>query len=175
MFWLSGYPLACPPMPPMLPSATAVAGVTLRSADRGRSEAFYREVAGLQEIGSGELGWEGAPLVRVVEDGVAGGHAPRAATGLFHTALRYSDRAALGRALERVVRAGLLTGASDHGVSEALYLDDPDGNGVELYVDRPREAWPPPARGREGGHVHGAARPREPAGSRAVRANRTAR
>ena len=78
---------------------------------------------------------------------MSGGRAPRAASGLFHTAIRYSERAALGRALERVLRAGLLTGASDHGVSEALYLDDPDGNGVELYFDRPRGAWPEPGPG----------------------------
>jgi catechol 2,3-dioxygenase len=83
--------------------------------------------------------------VRLTSDGVSGGRAPRAATGLFHTARRYSDRGAQGRALGRVLQAGLLTGASDHGVSEAIYLDDPDGNGVELYWDRPREVWPPPA------------------------------
>lgn len=68
---------------------------------------------------------------------------PRGATGLYHTAIRYPDRAQLADALRRLVEAGVpLTGASDHGVSEALYLDDPDGNGVELYRDRPREEWP---------------------------------
>jgi catechol 2,3-dioxygenase len=69
-------------------------------------------------------------------------------TGLFHTAIRYPDRATLADALRRVLGAGLeLTGASDHGVSEALYLRDPDDNGVELYRDRPREEWPRDERG----------------------------
>jgi catechol 2,3-dioxygenase len=64
-------------------------------------------------------------------------------TGLFHTAIRYPTRQALADALRRVSEARLpLTGASDHGVSEALYLNDPDQNGVELYWDRPREQWP---------------------------------
>ncbi len=64
-------------------------------------------------------------------------------TGLFHVAILYPTRAALADALRRLMRAGIaLEGASDHGVSEALYLRDPDENGVELYCDRPREAWP---------------------------------
>ena len=64
-------------------------------------------------------------------------------TGLYRVAIRYPDRAALGDALRRLVEAGIaLDGASDHGVSEALYLHDPDGNGVELYCDRPKEEWP---------------------------------
>jgi len=68
---------------------------------------------------------------------------PRGTTGLYHTAIRYPSRASLAGALRRLVDAGVpLTGASDHGVSEALYLDDPDGNGVELYHDRPRDQWP---------------------------------
>jgi catechol 2,3-dioxygenase len=62
---------------------------------------------------------------------------------LYHVAIRYPTRAELGDALRRLVEAGIpLDGASDHGVSEALYLRDPDGNGVELYWDRPREQWP---------------------------------
>ena len=73
---------------------------------------------------------------------------PRGTTGLFHTAIRYPSRRALADALRRLVEAGVpLTGASDHGVSEALYLNDPDGNGVELYWDRPKEEWPPPQPG----------------------------
>ncbi|HEU5310047.1 MAG TPA: VOC family protein, partial [Candidatus Eisenbacteria bacterium] len=67
---------------------------------------------------------------------------PRGATGLYHVAIRYPTRAALADALGRLTRAGIvLDGASDHGVSEALYLHDPDGNGIELYRDRPREEW----------------------------------
>jgi catechol 2,3-dioxygenase len=69
-------------------------------------------------------------------------------TGLYHTAILYPTRAALGDALRRLIAAKVqLTGASDHGVSEALYLDDPDGNGVELYWDRPQAAWPVNAAG----------------------------
>jgi catechol 2,3-dioxygenase len=68
---------------------------------------------------------------------------PPGTTGLFHTAIRYPDRRALADAVRRVVDAGIpLTGASDHGVSEAIYLSDPDSNGVELYRDRPQEEWP---------------------------------
>ena len=68
---------------------------------------------------------------------------PPGTTGLFHTAIRYPDRRTLADAVRRVVDAGIpLTGASDHGVSEAIYLDDPDSNGVELYRDRPQEDWP---------------------------------
>jgi catechol 2,3-dioxygenase len=68
---------------------------------------------------------------------------PAGTTGLFHTAIRYPDRRALADAVRRVVDAGIpLTGASDHGVSEAIYLRDPDSNGVELYRDRPKEEWP---------------------------------
>jgi catechol 2,3-dioxygenase len=73
-----------------------------------------------------------------------GGSPPaRGTTGLYHVAILYPDRATLGDALRRLVAAGIpLDGASDHGVSEALYLRDPDGNGVELYRDRPRAEWP---------------------------------
>jgi catechol 2,3-dioxygenase len=68
---------------------------------------------------------------------------PPNSTGLFHFAIRYPTRAALADALRRLSRAGLpLSGASDHGVSEALYFADPDGNGIELYWDRPRDQWP---------------------------------
>ena len=73
----------------------------------------------------------------------AGSPPPRGTTGLYHVAIRYPDRATLADALRRLVEARIpLDGASDHGVSEALYLRDPDGNGVELYRDRPREQWP---------------------------------
>jgi catechol 2,3-dioxygenase len=69
--------------------------------------------------------------------------APTRTAGLFHVAIRYPDRRSLADALRRLSQAGVqLEGASDHGVSEALYLSDPDGNGIELYRDRPREQWP---------------------------------
>lgn len=73
---------------------------------------------------------------------------PPGHTGLYHTAFLYPDRATLGDALRRLRDAGIpLTGAADHGVSEAVYLDDPDGNGVELYRDRAPEEWPRDAQG----------------------------
>lgn len=73
----------------------------------------------------------------------AGSAPPRNATGLYHVAILYPDRAALAVALRDLVEAGVpLEGAADHGVSEALYLRDPDDNGVELYRDRPRDEWP---------------------------------
>ncbi len=80
----------------------------------------------------------------------AGGPPPaRGTTGLYHVAVLYPTRAALGRALARVLAAGIdLTGASDHGVSIALYLDDLDGNGVELYWDKPQSEWPKDEAGR---------------------------
>ncbi|NYF77755.1 VOC family protein [Granulicella arctica] len=79
----------------------------------------------------------------------AGGPPPApGTTGLYHLAILYPTRIALADALKRLVEAGIpLDGASDHGVSEALYLRDPDGNGVELYRDRPRDAWPKDATG----------------------------
>ena len=105
--------------------------VDLRVADEGRAQAFYEELAG----GPVPLGF--------LSEGVRAEPSPRPAAGLFHTAIRFSTREALGAALTRMRDRGIrLTGASDHGVSEALYLDDPDGNGVELYWDRPREVWP---------------------------------
>jgi catechol 2,3-dioxygenase len=74
---------------------------------------------------------------------------PPGTSGLYHLAIRYPTRRALANALRRVLDAGIpLDGASDHGVSEALYLRDPDANGVELYWDRPREEWPRPPDGR---------------------------
>lgn len=74
--------------------------------------------------------------------------APHGHTGLFHSAFLYPNRASLGAAVQRVMDAGIvIDGASDHGVSEAVYLKDPDGNGVELYRDRARKDWPRDAQG----------------------------
>ena len=81
-------------------------------------------------------------------DSLGGTAPPPGHTGLFHSAFLFPDRKALAQVLKRLVEAGYpLTGASDHGVSEALYLDDPDGNGVELYRDRPEADWPRDADG----------------------------
>ena len=120
---------------------TAVKRVDLRVDDLGAATAFYRDVVGLEASEDATLGVPGGPpLVSLTADGVTS-RAPRRAAGLFHTAFRYPTRADLAAALRRA--APHLTGASDHGVSEALYLDDPAGNGVELYWDRPRDVWPP--------------------------------
>jgi catechol 2,3-dioxygenase len=82
-------------------------------------------------------------------ESLGGSPPPRGATGLYHLAILYPTRAALADALRRLMAAGIeLDGASDHGVSEALYLRDYDQNGVELYWDRPREAWPVDANSR---------------------------
>src|SRR5919198_1386284 len=132
--------------------------VHLKVSDIDRALAFYRDVLGFdvtQRFGDqaafisaggyhhhiGLNTWEskGAPP------------APRHTTGLYHVAVRYPDRATLADAVRRVLDAGIaLEGASDHGVSEAIYLRDPDGNGVELYRDRPREEWPRAEDGGEG-------------------------
>ena len=121
---------------------THVKRVDLRVDDLAAATAFYRDVVGLEATGDGAaLGPAAGPqLLRLTSEGV-GSRAPRRAAGLFHTAFRFPTRPDLAAALRRA--APYLTGASDHGVSEALYLDDPAGNGVELYWDRPRDAWPP--------------------------------
>ena len=81
-------------------------------------------------------------------ESLSGSPPPPGTTGLYHTAILYPTRRALAEALRRVLEGGIqLDGASDHGVSEALYLRDPDDNGVELYWDRPQEAWPRTPRG----------------------------
>jgi catechol 2,3-dioxygenase len=124
--------------------------VHLKVADLERSIAFYSGVLGFEL----QQRWGATAAFLSAGDyhhhiGLntwesLGGPAPAAGTtGLYHFAIRYPDRASLGDALRRLQEASIpLDGASDHGVSEALYLRDPDGNGIELYRDRPREQWP---------------------------------
>ncbi|MGI8920469.1 MAG: VOC family protein [Solirubrobacteraceae bacterium] len=125
---------------------TAVGCVRLIVSDLENERGFYERVIGLQLIGSaGETATLGAtasaPLVELVGDPGAPAR-PRRASGLFHLAILVPSRAELAQSLRRVSDAGWrLSGASDHLVSEALYLDDPEGNGIELYRDRPREEW----------------------------------
>ena len=136
-------------------SDVRVGHVHLKVSDLERALRFYRDVLGFdltQRYGSqaaflsaggyhhhiGLNTWESA----------GGAAPPPGSTGLFHLAILYPTRAELADALRRVLRAGIpLEGASDHGVSEAIYLRDPDGNGVELYWDRPKAQWPRTAQG----------------------------
>ena len=134
----------------MIDPLARVGHIHLKVADLERAVAFYRDVLGfdLQQ----QLGNEAAFLS-------AGGYhhhiglntwqsrggspPPPGTTGLFHVAFLYPTRESLANAVREVIDAGVqLTGASDHGVSEAIYLNDPDGNGIELYWDRPKEEWP---------------------------------
>lgn len=129
--------------------------VVLRVRDIERSLGFYRDVAGLEVVERSETtaalaSSGGATILRLTSAGVDS-PADRLGPGLYHTAIRYPSRASLANVLARVVEAGYRIGASDHGVSEALYVDDPDGNGVELYRDREREQWPAPAPGEKVG------------------------
>ena len=124
--------------------------VHLKVADLDRALAFYHGVLGFELVQ--RMGAQAAFLsaggyhhhIGLNTWESKGGHPPPpGATGLFHTAILYPTRPALADALFRVLSAGIeLDGASDHGVSEALYLRDPDQNGVELYWDRPKEQWP---------------------------------
>src|SRR5262249_39172225 len=125
---------------------TSMGAVRLTVADGGRLRHFYRDAIGLPELEQGNgtvrLGAGEEPIVELV-GGPDAPPRPRGTSGLFHLAILVPTRADLARALQRVAEAGWrLTGASDHLVSEALYLSDPEGNGIELYRDRPREEWP---------------------------------
>ncbi len=123
--------------------------VHLKVSDIDKGLAFWRDVLGFEVMqrrpGAVFLSAGGYHhhIALNTWESAGGAPAPKAAAGLYHVAILYPTRAALGAALKRVRDAGVtLTGASDHGVSIALYLDDPDGNGVELYWDRPEAAWP---------------------------------
>ncbi len=126
---------------------TSLGAVALTVGDLDAQTAFYRDAIGLREIrrdgDTVELGAPGGdtPLVTLVGRPDAPPRPPRT-TGLFHLALLVPSRAELAQSLRRVTATGHpFTGASDHLVSEALYLDDPEGNGIEIYRDRPREEW----------------------------------
>ncbi len=128
------------------------ARVALRVSDVERSAAFYAEIVGLEVVQANRdaaaLRAPGGETLLMLRRAEQPGRVVRNASGLFHTAFLYPGRAALGDALQRIAQTRTpLTGASDHLVSEAIYLDDPDGHGIELYRDRPRDEWPPPAPG----------------------------
>lgn len=123
----------------------SVAAVGLKSANARRLADYYRSVVGLNELQSdGQtivLGAGERPLLTIDEDRELKPDSPRLA-GLFHTAFLLPERADLGRWINRAIEKQIrITGASDHIVSEAVYLDDPDGNGIEIYVDRDRDGW----------------------------------
>ena len=139
-----------------VPDGTSIGHVHLKVADIGRSMAFYGDVLGFDQVM--RLGDQAAFLS-------AGGYhhhiglntwhsrkgtpAPVHHTGLYHFAIRYSTRRDLGTAVRRVIDAGVpLQGVANHGVSESIYLADPDGNGIELTRDRPESEWPRDADGR---------------------------
>jgi catechol 2,3-dioxygenase len=141
--------------PPTIDPAVRIGHVHLKVADLERALEFYSGVLGfevMQRMGDSAAfisagGYHHHIGLNTWES--AGGRPPPAGTtGLYHLAVLYPSRAALADALRRLQRAKIpLEGASDHGVSEALYLRDPDGNGVELYRDRPEAEWPRDADG----------------------------
>ncbi|WP_284162645.1 VOC family protein [Frigidibacter sp. SD6-1] len=142
-------------MPFEAPAGTMIGHVHLKVADLDRAIGFYRDVLGLQVMQ--RYGTQAAFLsaggyhhhIGLNTWDSKGGEPPApGTTGLYHTAILYPSRQALAQALKSVVEAGWpLDGASDHGVSEAIYLRDPDGNGVEIYRDRPEGEWPRDADG----------------------------
>jgi catechol 2,3-dioxygenase len=138
-----------------LPVQTRIGHVHLKISDIDKALSFYQGILGFEIMQR-----YGTQAVFISAGGYhhhiglntwyskGGKPAPANTTGLFHTAILYPTRKDLAVALQRLVDAKYpLTGASDHGVSEALYLDDPDGNGVELYWDKPKEQWPLDAEG----------------------------
>jgi catechol 2,3-dioxygenase len=140
---------AAPSSPPIDPRVD-IGHVHLKVADIDRALGFYCGVLGFELMA--RMGDQAAfisaggyhhHLGLNTWESRGGSPPPPRTTGLYHTAIRYPDRATLADAVRRVVAAGIgLTGASDHGVSEAIYLRDPDDNGVELYRDRPQDEWP---------------------------------
>ena len=136
-----------------LPGATRLGRVRLQVADLERSLAFYRQVLGFRELHregtAAALGTPGSdtPLVELHERRGASPVPKRGRLGLYHFAVLLPTRADLGRFLVHLSEQGVQAGAGDHDVSEALYLQDPDGLGIEVYADRPRSGWK--TRGRE--------------------------
>ena len=133
-----------------IPGGTRIGHVHLKVADIERALEFYCGVLGftlMQRFGPGaafvSAGGYHHHIGLNTWESAGGAPPPRGASGLYHLAILYPTRADLGRALKGLIRHKVpLDGAADHGVSEALYLRDPDENGVELYWDRPKELWP---------------------------------
>ncbi len=125
-----------------------IARVDLRVGNVDRSLSFYRDVVGLEVVDREEqrasLRAPGGPVFLTLDSTGVDTPLDKHSAGLFHNAILFPDRASLGDALARLAATGIPVGAGDHAVSEALYVDDPDGNGVELYRDRSEEEWPAP-------------------------------
>jgi catechol 2,3-dioxygenase len=134
----------------MIDPRVTIGHVHLKVADLERSLRFYRDLLGfdvMQRMGAGAVflsaGGYHHHLGLNTWESAGGTPPPPGSTGLYHLAILFPDRATLGATVRRLLAAGIsLDGASDHGVSEAVYLRDPDGNGVELYRDRPAADWP---------------------------------
>ena len=134
------------PVASSIDADTAVGAVRLRVRDLDRARGFYERVIGLQshdlDDGSVSFGVDGGPALVALDADSSAPPLNRRATGLFHLAILVPSRLELALALARLAEARWpLDGASDHLVSEALYLSDPEGNGIEIYRDRPREQW----------------------------------
>ena len=136
---------------------SVVGTVTLRVWDLGLERTFYEDAIGLHVSSADDRelvlsGLHGLPLVRLDSSRTSGSSLVQGAhTGLFHIAFRYPDRASLAAAVKRTAKhTKFFEGASDHGVSEAVYFTDPEGNGIELYRDRPFSEWPDAESGRVG-------------------------
>ena len=138
-----------------IPAQTKIGHIHLKVSDLERALSFYRDLLGFEETQR-----YGSQAVFISAGGYhhhiglntwyskSAAPAPANSCGLFHTAILYPTRKDLAAAYQRLLQAGYpLTGASDHGVSEALYLNDPDMNGVELYWDKPQDVWPLDAEG----------------------------
>lgn len=133
-----------------VPAGTRIGHVHLKVSDINKALAFYKDLLGFEIMAR-----YGTQAVFISAGGYhhhiglntwyskGAGSAPKNSAGLFHTAILYPTRKDLATVLKRLMDANYpFTGFADHGVSEALYLDDPDGNGVELYWDKPKEQWP---------------------------------
>ncbi|WP_338549326.1 VOC family protein [Roseovarius phycicola] len=135
---------------------TSIGHVHLKVADLDRAIAFYSGVLGFelqQRMSSGaaflSAGGYHHHIGLNTWESAGGTPPPKGHTGLYHTAFLYPDRASLATALKQVITAGIaIEGSADHGVSEAVYISDPDGNGVELYRDKPEPEWPRDTDGR---------------------------
>lgn len=150
------------PAEPSIHPETGIGHVHLKVADLDRAIAFYHDNFGfdvMARYGSQaaflSAGGYHHHLGLNTWESLGGGPPQPGSTGLYHFAILYPNRTELARALRRLIEHGVpIDGASDHGVSEAIYLHDPDGNGIEIYRDRPRSEWPVDANGNQTMYTH---------------------